>query len=80
MDDIEWMRAQDERELGASRDLLLNVIGAHEERHHGGGCCLQERVNAIAFFAHSLGLRADADETWRYIRRILEAVYEHHHH
>jgi hypothetical protein len=80
MDDIEWMREQDERELGQARDHLLTVIGEHESRHHDGGCCLLERVNALAFFAHSLGLRADADETWIYIRTILEAVYEAHHH
>ena len=79
IDDIQWMRERDEQELGETRDRLLHIIGEHEQLLHGGGCCLQERVNAIAFFAHSLGLLARSDETWTYMRTILEAVYEAQH-
>lgn len=80
IDEIEWLRESDEKRLGGVRDEILQVISDHEERIHGGGCCLSERINAIAFFAHSLGLRSEADETWTYIRAILGAVYESHHH
>jgi hypothetical protein len=78
--DIEWMREHDEQLLGGARNEILRTIAEHERRIHGGGCCLSERINVIAFMAHSLGLRANADETWTYIRTILEAVYEAHHH
>jgi len=77
--DIQWMRDKDEQELGQARDLLLHVISEHERRHHGGGCCLEERVNAMAFFAHSLGFLASANDSWDFIRTILQVVYEAHH-
>ena len=79
MTDEETIRAADEMNLGPARDTILEFIGNHEQVQHGGGCCLEERINAICFLAHSLGLRSDCDETWVIIRKILNAVYEAHH-
>jgi hypothetical protein len=79
IDEIQKMRDNDEKHLGAGRDRILQFIQDHEERIHDGGCCLEERVNAVAFIAHSLGLLAGADETWTMVRAILEVVYEAHH-
>ena len=73
------LRERDEKYLGASRDKILEFIGEHEQEIHGGGCCLEERINAIAFITHSLGLTAGSDETWTLIRKVLELVYEEHH-
>lgn len=78
MTDEETIRAQDELYLGAARETILEFIGEHERLQHQGGCCLEERVNAIAFLAHALGLRSDCDETWGIVRKILGAVYEEH--
>lgn len=75
----EMLRDRDEKYLGAARDKILAFIGEHEQEMHDGGCCLEERVNAIAFLAHSLGLSAGCDETWELIRKIQLLVYEAHH-
>lgn len=79
MTDDDTLREIDELNLGFARDRIIDVISFHEAEHHDGGCCLEERVNAVAFVAHSLGLKAGCDETWELIRKILELVYEAHH-
>ena len=73
------LRERDEKYMGPARDRILEFIAEHERDTHGGGCCIEERVNAIAFITHSLGLTAGCDETWTLIRKVLELVYEEHH-
>lgn len=80
IDEIEWLRKHDEKLLGGARDQILQLMTEHEHSHHGGGYCISERINVVAFIAHSLGLRADANDTWEYIRAILVTFYESHLH
>jgi hypothetical protein len=72
-----------ERELQVMEqavDCILDIIRIHEDRRHGGVCCINERVNAVAFIAHQLGLAADDDNVWEFARAIIKAFYEPNHH
>ena len=57
-------------------DYILDTILIHEDRRHGGVCCMNERANAVAFIAHKLGLAADDDDVWEYARWIVKEFYE----
>ncbi len=50
------------REMGPhmklARQHLLAAIKAHEDECHGGEVCDTERLNALAWLCHSLGLKA----------------------
>jgi hypothetical protein len=67
---------RDSDQLGAARDTILNLIYRHEKERHGGGCCIEDRISAVAFIAHSLGLAADDDDAWEFARTIVRQVYE----
>lgn len=43
--------------IEALRDQLFVVINDHEVAAHDGRACRTERVNAIAYFAHCLGIK-----------------------
>jgi hypothetical protein len=73
------LRDLHERSMGAARDSILAVIREHERVCHDGGYCLEESVNAVAFIAHALGLKANHEPTWTYVREVLGRVYEAHH-
>lgn len=62
--------------LNDARDCILDMIRLHEKRRHGTGFCLEERINAVAFIAHSLGLAADDNDAWEFARAIIKQVYE----
>jgi len=78
----DYLRSDDQQALGATRDRILDIIADHERLRHGGGCCIEERIAAVAFIAHSLGLAGDDDDAWEFARSIVKNVYEaapHHH-
>jgi hypothetical protein len=75
----DYLRSEDQQALGTTRDRILDIIRDHERLRHGGGCCLEERIGAVAFIAHSLGLAADDDDAWRFARTIVKLVYELEH-
>jgi hypothetical protein len=72
----DYLRREDQQALGATRDRVLDIIRQHERRQHGGGCCIEERIGAVAFLAHSLGLAADDLDAWEFARSIVKHVYE----
>jgi hypothetical protein len=72
----DYLHKDEMKVLGDSRDDLIDMIRRHERQRHGGGCCLEERISAVAFIAHSLGLAADDNDAWDYARAIVKQVYE----
>ena len=72
----DYFRPQDQEVLGAARDTILDLIARHERDRHGGGCCIEDRISAVAFIAHSLGLAADDDDAWEFARTIIRQIYE----
>ena len=54
--------------MGAVRDQLLALIQEHERTDHGGDVCLAGRASAIAYLAHSIGVR---DGAWTYAESLL---------
>lgn len=56
------------RQIG---DQLIEVTERHDRLSHGGDPCMKERVNAVAFLAHCVGLAAAhgrfvAERLWLY--------------
>jgi hypothetical protein len=72
------LRERDEEMYGAARNMIRSWIGDHEMKMHGGGTCIEERINAIAFIAHALGLAAEDDGAWEFMRSVIRNVYERH--
>jgi hypothetical protein len=48
--------AETTKRILAVRDELVAISEAHEEAHHDGQPCLANRVDLVAFLAHSLGM------------------------
>lgn len=65
-----------QRYLEQARTALLNAMRVHEEADHKGEPCINERVNSIAWFCHSLLLRK---ENVAQIGEILADYDERHH-
>jgi hypothetical protein len=72
----DYLRPQDQQVLNTARDDILDLISRHEKEQHGGGCCIEDRIAAVAFIAHSLGLAADDDDAWEFARNIVRNIYE----
>jgi hypothetical protein len=72
----DYLHKAEFKNLGSSRDRIVDAIKHHEQQRHGGGCCIEERINAVAFIAHSLGLAADDNDAWEFARAIIKQVYE----
>ncbi len=45
-------------QMALARKHLLAAIKAHEDEAHNGQVCLTERLNALAWLAHCVGLKA----------------------
>ncbi len=63
------------RDMAECRDLLLEVIAAHEDADHDGDMCPTERFNALAFLAHCLGLKP-TPRTFSELDRLIR-YYDH---
>lgn len=49
------LNKSDSKQMEVARDLILGVIQKHERsEHQTAGVCMTERINAVAFIAHSL--------------------------
>lgn len=76
LEEGDYLQYLEMQNLGSQRDDIVEIIRQHEKQRHGGGCCIEERINAVAFIAHSLGLAADDNDAWEFARTIIKQVYE----
>lgn len=76
LEEGDYLKLVELQNLGSQRDSIVDTIRDHERTRHGGGCCIEERINAVAFIAHSLGLAADDNDAWEFTRTIIKQVYE----
>lgn len=47
------------KQMRQAADQIEAVMSAHEADKHGGATCMMNRISAVAFLGHCLGLRAD---------------------
>lgn len=48
----------DSQAIQDAADRILKAILAHEFEAHKGGACLPNRLSAVAYLAHKLGLKS----------------------
>lgn len=61
----------------AAGDLVQSAALAHEEWHHEGGSCPENRIEVVAYIAYRLGIPADAFDA-KDVREVFQEVIEGH--
>jgi hypothetical protein len=72
----EVIRLSYRTKYGQSTEGIVAFIRLHEKDKHSGKPCMDERVNAVAYIAHHLGMAADDDHVWEFIRTVVKMIYE----
>lgn len=61
------------------RDRLFATLEAHEQEEHAGGACWGNRISAIAYLCHSLGISEQQVSRVREVLAVYDAVCRDRH-